>query len=238
MKYKNIIFDFGNVIGKFKGDYILGKFASTPEDYDILADAIFKNWVALDAGTIDYDQNAEDTIAGLPDHLKDTARDFFENWFQYVDPLPETWKFIKELKARGVPIYLLSNASTRFAERALEDHPILKEFDGIVFSAPLKMAKPGHDIYYHLFNEITFCRENASLSMTRWKMSLQVKNLEWRASCLREILRPLKGQLSFNQLPFFYKRFPGHNHMNDIWNQNNRASQFRYRYALPLPQPY
>ena len=110
MKYKNIIFDFGNVIGKFKGDYILGKFASTPEDYDILADAIFKNWVALDAGTIDYDQNAEDTIAGLPDHLKDTARDFFENWFQYVDPLPETWKFIKELKARGVSIYLLSNA--------------------------------------------------------------------------------------------------------------------------------
>ena len=49
MKYKNIIFDFGNVIGKFKGDYILGKFASTPEDYNILADAIFKNWVALDA---------------------------------------------------------------------------------------------------------------------------------------------------------------------------------------------
>jgi putative hydrolase of the HAD superfamily len=140
MRYKNIIFDFGNVIGKFKGDYILGKFASTPEDYNILADAIFKNWVALDAGTIDYDQNAEDTIAELPDRLKDTARDFFENWFQYVDPLPETWKFIKELKARGVPIYLLSNASTRFAERAPEDYPILKEFDGIVFSAPLKMA--------------------------------------------------------------------------------------------------
>ena len=106
MRYKNIIFDFGNVIGKFKGDYILGKFASTPEDYNILADAIFKNWVALDAGTIDYDQNAEDTIAELPDRLKDTARD-----------------------------------------------PILKEFDGIVFSAPLKMAKPGHDIYYHLFNK-------------------------------------------------------------------------------------
>lgn len=153
MKYKNIIFDFGNVIGKFKGDYILGKFASTPEDYNILADAIFKNWAALDAGTIDYDQNAEDTIAELPDRLKDTARDFFENWFQYVDPLPETWEFIKELKARGVPIYLLSNASTRFAERAPEDYPILKEFDGIVFSAPLNMAKPGHDIYYHLFNK-------------------------------------------------------------------------------------
>ena len=203
MKYKNIIFDFGNVIGKFKGDYILGKFASTPEDYDILADAIFKNWVALDAGTIDYDQNAEDTIAGLPDHLKDTARDFFENWFQYVDPLPETWKFIKELKARGVPIYLLSNASTRFAERAPEDYPILKEFDGIVFSAPLKMAKPGHDIYYHLFNKYDLLPSECFFIDDTVENVMQVKNLEWRASCLREILRPLKGQLSFNQLPFF-----------------------------------
>ena len=203
MKYKNIIFDFGNVIGKFKGDYILGKFASTPEDYNILADAIFKNWVALDAGTIDYDQNAEDTIAELPDRLKDTARDFFENWFQYVDPLPETWEFIKELKTRGVPIYLLSNASTRFAERAPEDYPILKEFDGIVFSAPLKMASRDTIFITICSINMTFYQVNASSSMIRWKMSLQVKNLEWRASCLREILRPLKGQLSFNQLPFF-----------------------------------
>ena len=45
MRYKNIIFDFGNVIGKFKGDYILGKFASTPEDYNILADADRKSVV-------------------------------------------------------------------------------------------------------------------------------------------------------------------------------------------------
>ena len=44
MRYKNIIFDFGNVIGKFKGDYILGKFASTPEDYNILA---VKNQIVL-----------------------------------------------------------------------------------------------------------------------------------------------------------------------------------------------
>ena len=233
MKYKNIIFDFGNVIGKFKGDYILGKFASTPEDYDILADAIFKNWVALDAGTIDYDQNAEDTIAGLPDHLKDTARDFFENWFQYVDPLPETWKFIKELKARGVPIYLLSNASTRFAERALEDYPILKEFDGIVFSAPLKMAKPGHDIYYHLFNKYDLLPSECFFIDDTVENVIASKELGMESILFTGDIEAVKRAIEF-----FYKRFPGHNHMNDIWNQNNRASQFRYRYALPLPQPY
>ena len=147
MKYKNIIFDFGNVIGKFKGDYILGKFASTPEDYDILADAIFKNWVALDAGTIDYDQNAEDTIAELPDHLKDTARDFFENWFQYVDPLPETWKFIKELKARGVPIYLLSNYSEELFHMHTKGAKFLDVLDGGVVSYQVHALKPDREIY-------------------------------------------------------------------------------------------
>ena len=47
---------------------------------------------------------------------------------------------------------------------------------------------------------LTFCRENASLSMTRWKMSLQVKNLEWKASYLLEISMLLREQLNFNLL--------------------------------------
>ena len=161
MKYKNIIFDFGNVIGKFKGDYILGKFASTPEDYNILADAIFKNWVALDAGTIDYDQNAEDTIAELPDRLKDTARDFFENWFQYVDPLPETWKFIKELKARGVPIYLLSNAQRIFTEPEMKMLGIYELFDGILYSSDAGVKKPSHYFFEDLFEKYGLKKEDS-----------------------------------------------------------------------------
>ena len=152
MKYKNIVFDFGNVIGSFDADYILSQYVHSKEDFTILADAIFKNWPALDAGTIDYDQTAAETIAELPDSLKDIARDFYTNWFQYVNPLTDTWDFIHELKAAGCSIYLLSNASTRFAEVAKQYYPILNEFDGIVFSAPLKLAKPDPSIYQYLFN--------------------------------------------------------------------------------------
>ena len=151
MNYKNIIFDFGNVIGSFDADYILNHYADNKEDFQILADAIFHNWPALDAGTVDYDQVAAETIAILPNHLKETARDFYDNWFQYVNPLPDTWDFIHELKAAGYSIYLLSNASTRFAEVAKQYYSILNVFDGIVFSAPLKLAKPDPAIYRYLF---------------------------------------------------------------------------------------
>lgn len=151
MKYKNIVFDFGNVVGSFDGDYILSQYVDNKEDFQILADAIFHNWPALDAGTVDYDQVAEETIAALPVRLQATARDFYANWFQYVNPLTDTWNFIHELKAAGYSIYLLSNASTRFAEVAKHYYPILNEFDGIVFSAPLKMAKPDPAIYHYLF---------------------------------------------------------------------------------------
>lgn len=151
MKYKNIVFDFGNVVGSFDGDYILSQYVDNKEDFQILADAIFHNWPALDAGTVDYDQVAEETIAALPVRLQATARDFYANWFQYVNPLTGTWNFIHELKAAGYSIYLLSNASTRFAEVAKHYYPILNEFDGIVFSAPLKMAKPDPAIYHYLF---------------------------------------------------------------------------------------
>ena len=160
MKYKNIVFDFGNVIGRFDADYILSQYVHSKEDFTILADAIFKNWPALDAGTIDYDQTATETITELPDSLKDIARDFYTNWFQYISPLTDTWDFIHELKAAGCSIYLLSNASTRFAEVAKHYYPILNEFDGIVFSAPLKLAKPDPSIYQHLFDTFHLSPKN------------------------------------------------------------------------------
>ena len=151
MKYRNIVFDFGNVLGSFDSDYILGKYVSSKEDFSTLANAIFKNWLALDEGSMDYAQTATETIAALPAHLKNTAKDFYATWFQYVNPISDTWEFIHELKQQGYSVYLLSNASTRFAEVAKTYYPILNEFDGIVFSAPLKLAKPNPDIYHYLF---------------------------------------------------------------------------------------
>ena len=78
-------------------------------------------------------------------------RTFFRDWPVHVDLLPQTLDFIRELRQTDARIYLLSNASTYFAEWFSHRDPI-KDFDGIIFSAPLKMAKPEPEIYQYLFN--------------------------------------------------------------------------------------
>ena len=45
---------------------------------------------------------------------------------------------------------ILSNAPTYFAEHA-DYYEIVREFDGVVFSAPVRMAKPDARIYRYLF---------------------------------------------------------------------------------------
>lgn len=150
MKYKNIVFDFGNVIGKFDGHYILRQFCSSEQDLELLFDVIFSGWGELDKGTVDYNENIENVVRRVPARLEDTVRSFFRGWPEHIIPIRQTADFIRELKDRKVPIYLLSNAPTYFAEWA-QRIDTLRPFDGIVFSAPLKMAKPEPEIYQYLF---------------------------------------------------------------------------------------
>lgn len=150
MKYKNIVFDFGNVIGKFDGHYILRQFCSSEQDLELLFDVIFSGWGELDKGTVDYNENIENVVRRVPARLEDTVRSFFRGWPEHIIPIRQTADFIRELKDRKVPIYLLSNAPTYFAEWA-QRIDTLRLFGGIVFSAPLKMAKPEPAIYQYLF---------------------------------------------------------------------------------------
>ena len=59
VKYKNIVFDFGNVIGKFDGNYILEQFCSSREDMELLIPVLYRNWLDLDAGTVDYEETSD-----------------------------------------------------------------------------------------------------------------------------------------------------------------------------------
>lgn len=150
MKYKNIIFDFGNVIGKFDGRYMMEQFCDSKDDCNLLCSVIYKKWKDLDKGTLDYNEYIKECLEVLPDRLADQVQAFFQNWPQYITPKEDTLRFIDELTERNVPVYLLSNAPTHFAEWA-DRYKVLKKFSGVVFSAPIKLAKPDAAIYRYLF---------------------------------------------------------------------------------------
>ena len=149
MKYKNIVFDFGNVIGKFDGRYMLEQFCPSKKDCDLLYPLIYANWADLDRG-LDYEKNARRITSLVPERLRDTVQRFFRCWPEHMVLMQDTLDFIDELHGKNIPVYLLSNASTYFAEwPAWKD--ILKDFSGVVFSGPLKMVKPEPGIYRYLF---------------------------------------------------------------------------------------
>lgn len=159
MKYKNIIFDFGNVLRSFDKDYILKQFCNSQEEFPILYEAAYKNWQALDEGSIDYESYIQTALASLPLHLHPQIKAFFKDWYLHLPAIPQTWDLFRELKKRHISVYLLSNASSYFAEHAMEICEILSDSDGILFSGPVHCAKPDPKIYRLLFRRFNLAPE-------------------------------------------------------------------------------
>lgn len=150
--YKHIIFDFGNVLARFDQNLIINKLQIPSEDVPLFTAIVFQDWNALDDGTIPYNEAATKAVNSAPEHLKESVSLFFQDWYKYLPPLTDTWNLIHELKQMGLSLYILSNAPTHFADHA-DFYEITKEFDGIVFSAPLVLSKPDPRFYQYLFEQ-------------------------------------------------------------------------------------
>ena len=77
MKYKNVVFDFGNVIGGVDGRYMLEQFCPSSKDCDLLMPAVYARWNELDRGTLDYEEYVEHTVSAVPARLEEAVREFF-----------------------------------------------------------------------------------------------------------------------------------------------------------------
>lgn len=148
---KNVIFDFGNVLYRYDPITLL-RCCFEEADLPLAERTIYREWHTLDAGTADYDEYVERTMPLLPERLHAPARRFFRDWFRFEKPIEPVWELIARLKARGYGVYLLSNAPTNFAA-ALGEFPILKLFDGLVVSAPIRMLKPDANIYLYALDK-------------------------------------------------------------------------------------
>ena len=151
MKYRNIIFDFGNVLATFDAEYIMKKFWAEEEDLPFLMDTMSSIRLDLDEGTLDYHETMQKVLSEIPAKYHDAMEKFFLYWYREMPPILDNWKLARELKAAGYGVYLLSNADMKFAEECLY-YDVLKLFDGIIISAVVKCNKPKAPIYHALFD--------------------------------------------------------------------------------------
>ncbi len=148
---KNVILDFGGVVCGYNIDDIVSRFYDE-DDRSLVRPILYRDWGALDAGTVDYDEYVETTLTLLPERLADTTKWFFRDWYKTMPPMEGTWALIGRLKARGYRVYLLSNAPTEFAS-GMDCFAILRIFDGLVISAPIQKIKPHADIFEYILEK-------------------------------------------------------------------------------------
>ncbi len=148
---KNVIFDFGDVIARFDPKELVAAFTEDAEQQNRLQNVLFERWEELDAGTLDYADYQREVLKKLPADLHETANHFFEDWYREMPVTEGIRELILELKNQGYGLYILSNAAVYFAEKSpyFGVHPW---FDGIVFSACVKMTKPNEEIYRYLLD--------------------------------------------------------------------------------------
>ena len=148
---KNVIFDCGGVVCAYDPQWLMRQYFVESE-IPIVQEPIYRDWQSLDAGTADYDEYVRDTLAMLPEALREPCARFFEGWYQIMPPIEDVWAMIARLKARGYGVYLLSNAPTVYVDSIQRNYPIIRAMDGVVISAPLKMVKPNAEIFEYALN--------------------------------------------------------------------------------------
>lgn len=149
---KNVIFDFGQVLVRFEPSYMVRKYVADERDSKLLEEVVFDRlyWDRLDAGTISDREVIEACKNRVPKRLWDDIEKIYYNWIYNIPEIDGLRKILKDLKSQhGMGLYLLSNISTYFAEHA-DEIPILKFFDGCVFSAVCGKTKPSREIFEHI----------------------------------------------------------------------------------------
>ncbi len=151
---KNVIFDMGNVLIYFKPELYIQQLGVAEEDRGILLREVFRQveWVRLDHGTITEAEAVESICRRVPPRLRQAVEELvFRWWARPLSPVPGMKELAAELKALGLKLYLLSNASIqqcKYHDRI----PGTEYFDGRIVSAEHKLIKPQREIYQLLLD--------------------------------------------------------------------------------------
>ena len=80
--YKNIIFDFGNVLAEFYPEKLTRACVKDERSIKLVSDVVFDRlyWNKLDDGTISDDEVKTEILKRLPDNLHESAVSVYDGW--------------------------------------------------------------------------------------------------------------------------------------------------------------
>lgn len=148
---KTIVFDLGGVLIDWNPRYLYKKmFASADEMEYFLANICPPQWNALlDAGRPFAEALAE-AKAKFPAYAAQIDA-YGARWGEMLGGAVEgSVAVLRDVKAKGYPLYALTNWSAETFPVAQEKYAFLTWFDGVLVSGAEKLAKPDPAIYKRL----------------------------------------------------------------------------------------
>lgn len=203
MSIKNIVFDFGNVIGIYDPERILERFSLTREEKELFIKEIFEDplWKEADRGCSYRDVLFYERVKELPERLRSVffssvARyDFEDSFMPQKDGIEE---LISELKNKGYGIYLLSNIGLGFHVLQLK-RSVFRLFDGKFATCDCGLLKPEKEVYEAFFEKFSLTAqeclfvddsaENVKAGINAGMSAFTYNALYEDISCLRKSLR-------------------------------------------------
>lgn len=149
-----VIFDIGKVLVQFDWESYVKSYGYTQEINEEIGKLIFDSplWKERDRGDKAEEEYKEAYILLAP-HLEKEINEIFENIVNIVEEYPYASQWIRNIKAQGKKVYLLSNYSKVSFENDREKFDFIKYVDGMVISYEIQHVKPEPEIYTALFNK-------------------------------------------------------------------------------------
>ena len=154
-KYKNIVFDIGQVLMGYRWmDMLVDDYGMSNEKAKEFGETIFsdKLWLEFDRGVRDYWDIAAEYENRYP-QLKEVLHWFFSNAKLMRVTRPDVWEKVGKLKEKGYKIYLLSNYSKKLLDDHAGDASFWDYVDGAIVSYMVHELKPDAPIYKALFDK-------------------------------------------------------------------------------------
>ncbi len=159
-----VIFDVGQVLVDFRWRELFHELGFEGEKFEKMAEATVHNpwWNEFDRGCMTFDELVDRYCETAPDYREDILK-LYAHGDEFIRLREFTIPWIRDLKARGYKVYILSNWSEPVFEANKDTHlRFLSEVDGEVFSYREKLLKPEREIYELICNRYGFAPEEAA----------------------------------------------------------------------------
>lgn len=144
---KNIIFDLGNVLIRFKPEEFVNK--NIKKEYrEKFFNAVFKGqeWADLDRGVLEYSDAIKIFSEKIPECSSEIKKLFDNYILDVLEPIEKNIEIMKSLKGK-YKLFVLSNFHYPAFDYIFKNWEFFKYFDGKVVSGHCKLLKPEKKIY-------------------------------------------------------------------------------------------